>query len=74
MPEAQILHMIPPSRLTRGYFTRLSRMIGVSERVRTLPVSAWAYINRLLSEAVKWAATMVLALWDLVTLRPWKGG
>ena len=35
VPGAEIYHITPASKLTRAYFERLTRMIGVSERVRT---------------------------------------
>lgn len=74
VPEARILHIIPESRLTRAYFSRVSRMIGLSERIRTLGRSRAAYAGRLLSEAFKWAATFAIGFWYLVTLRPAKTG
>lgn len=74
VPDARILHIIPESRMTRGYFTRLTRMVGVSERVRTLGKSGWAYFKRLIAECVKWAATVVLALGYLLRAQPAKAG
>lgn len=35
VPGAQIYHITPAYKLTEDYFNRLSRMIGVSERIRT---------------------------------------
>lgn len=72
VPDAQILHIIPQSRLTLDYYSRATRMIGVSERVRTLNISRMAYAKRLITEAVKWCGTFVYALAYIITLRPAK--
>lgn len=72
-PAPQILHIIPESRFTREHVRRLSRMIGVSERIRTKRISTGAYLKRLVSEGIKWGATLVLAAWYTVSLRPSKG-
>lgn len=74
IPGPQILHIIPESRFTREHVVRLSRMIGISERIRTKKRSGGAYAKRLFSELVKWAATVVLGLWYIITLRPSKAG
>lgn len=74
VPGAQILHIIPESRLTREYFARATRMVGVSERIRTQGISASAYMKRLLGEAVKWCGTVVYALGYLLRLQPAKAG
>lgn len=73
VPRAQILHIIPQSRLTREYFSRATRMVGISERIRTMNISTAAYLKRLGAEAVKWCATAVLAAWYLIKLQPSKG-
>jgi len=60
-------HIIPPEKLTRTYFTRLSYNVGVSQlmrakfyhRVRRARMAEWA----------KWAATAVLCGWYALTLR-----
>lgn len=59
VPQSIIYHHIAPEKLTHDYFTRLSHAIGVSEQIRTRQIGR--YGARLLSEAVKWAATLVLA-------------
>lgn len=64
VPEAVMWHIIPSAKLTDDYFSRLCYNVGVSQRVR-------ARIHRrttrtLLGEAVKWGATLCLAL----TMRP----
>lgn len=59
VPQSIIYHHIADDKLTHDYFTRLSYAIGVSEQIRTRQIGA--YGARLCSEAVKWAATLVLA-------------
>ena len=73
LPNAILYHIIPPHKLTPDYFQRLTYGIGVSERYRTLQISRNKYLNRLLKELIKWAATILLWLKFLITLQPEKG-
>ena len=61
-PDVVVQHVIPPSRTTKDYIKRLGEGVGRSERIRTLGVSKWEYLKRLLSELVKWGGTIVLWL------------
>ena len=61
VPGAAIRHITPASKLSEEYFERLTRMIGVSERIRTLGEGKSSFRRRLLAEAVKWGGTLVLA-------------
>ena len=61
LPEATIHHIIPAEKLTDAYFFRLCRLIGRSERIRTLNLSVGTYIRRLLMECIKWAGACVVA-------------
>ena len=61
-PDVVVQHVIPPSRTTYEYVKRLGEGVGMSERIRTLNVSRWKYLKRLLSELVKWCGTAVLWL------------
>ncbi|MDY3979400.1 MAG: glycosyltransferase [Tidjanibacter sp.] len=70
LPQAKILHIISKEKLSRKYFTSLCYRIGQSERLRTLAISKEAYRARLWSEAFKWCATLVLALFHTITLAP----
>ena len=54
VPGAAIRHITPASKLSEEYFERLTRMIGVSERIRTLGEGKSTFRRRLLAEAVKW--------------------
>ncbi len=66
-PDARIRHIIPAHRLTLGYLARVSRMSGVSERVRT----GGGFVP-LFVEAAKWGATFMLSIFYTLTLRPAK--
>jgi glycosyltransferase involved in cell wall biosynthesis len=70
VPGATVDHLIPPSRLTDKHFRRLSRMVGATARI--LSKSRGAYPRALLAEALKWCATLLLAAWFTLTLRPSK--
>jgi hypothetical protein len=70
VPGAVVDHLIPPSRTTNEHFKKLSRMVGVT--ARRLSTGHGAYTRALVAEAVKWAATLVLAAWFVATLRPSK--
>jgi glycosyltransferase involved in cell wall biosynthesis len=70
VPGAAVDHLIPPSRLTGDHFRKLSRMVGRTARLLA-PVPA-LYARALVAEAFKWAATLVLAAWFTLTLRPAK--
>lgn len=60
LPTAILYHLIPPKKLTKDYFDRLTYGIGVSERMRTLQIGKKKYLSRMVKEAVKWGATLVL--------------
>lgn len=70
VPGAVVDHLIPPSRVTDSHFRRLSRMVGVT--ARTLSHGRGNYVRAILAEAVKWGATLVIAAWFTLTLRPLK--
>lgn len=59
-PELFVQHVIPEKRTTDEYIKRLGYGIGQSEYLRTHHKSHSLYLKRLLSEAIKWAATLVL--------------
>jgi len=61
VPGAEVLHIIPESKLTPQYFSRVARMCGCSERVRTLSVSRASYARAIAGEILKWGATSILA-------------
>ena len=60
VPGAVMWHIIPPSKLTEEYFRRLSRNVGVSQRLRARIHGRMAKTCAL--EIAKWGATLLLAL------------
>ena len=73
VPGAVIEHVIPDEKLTDEYFRRVSRSLGVSERIRTRSVSRWRYLKRLGLEKVKWCGAAVYAVIYLLRGTPVKG-
>lgn len=73
LPDAILYHIIPQHKLEEPYFNQLTYLIGKSERERTLAISPRKYLTRLLSEAIKWGATLVLATIFTLKLSPKKG-
>lgn len=71
VPDAVMYHIIPASKLTCDYFDRLCRNIGASQRTRASLdgriAGLWA------GEAVKWCATLLLALGYCATGHPQRG-
>ena len=71
VPDAIIWHIIPPEKLTADYFARLSFNTGVSQRRRA---ELHGRVGILFAgEVAKWGATLALAAYYAVTLRPSKG-
>lgn len=60
VPSAVMWHIIPPEKLTESYFRRLCYNVGVSQHVRA--VIHGRYPKAVLLEAMKWVATLLLAL------------
>lgn len=73
LPTAILYHQIPEKKLTKEYFDKLTYSIGQSERMRTLNIGKGKYAKRLVSEAVKWAASIVLCIGHTLTGSPKKG-
>ena len=73
VPTAVLHHIVPPSKLSRDYFDRVTYMTGVSERQRTKDISNRKYLMRLFQEAVKWGGTLVLLAGYTISLHPSKG-
>lgn len=67
LPAASIEHIIPDAKVTKEYFDKITRMVGVSEKTRTLGKSKGKYALRLAQEAFKWGATLLLAARYLAT-------
>lgn len=73
LPSAILYHLIPPKKLTKEYFEKLTYSIGKSERIRTKNISTAKYLKRLAMEGVKWGATIVLCVYHTIKLTPQKG-
>ena len=72
VPDAVMWHIIGPEKLTEDYFDRLSFNVGRSQRARA--EIHGRMVRLLLGEALKWAATLVLAAGCLLGMRPAKAG
>ncbi len=70
-PETLVHHVIPPQRTTPEFIKKLGLGVGMSERIRTK--NEGTYLLRLLSEKIKWAATLLLLVRYTLTLQPTKG-
>lgn len=68
LPELKVEHVIPQSRTTLDYIRRFGDGVGRSERIRSK--TEGTYAKRLLSETVKWCATLVLLFAYCLILRP----
>lgn len=61
-PDIQVHHCIPAKRTTPEFVAKLGYGVGISERLRTLKIGKGAYLQRLFSEFVKWAGTLLIWL------------
>jgi len=68
-----LYHIISETKLTEDYFNRLTYSVGKSERMRTKAISQWKYVKRVISEAIKWAASIALCIGYTLMLMPRKG-
>lgn len=59
-PRAVMYHIIPPQKLTRDYFIRLSYNTGISQRRRALLHRR--FLRLCFGEFIKWLATLCLCL------------
>ena len=73
LPAAKIYHHIPDSKLTDEFFRKLTYSIGKSERIRTKNLGENAFYKRLISEGIKWGASVILWFWYFVSGRISKG-
>lgn len=73
LPNAILYHLIPKKKLSKDYFDRLTYSIGKSERTRTLAIGEWKYTKRLISECIKWAASIVLCIGHTFAGAPKRG-
>lgn len=73
LPTPVLHHSIPPAKLGKDYFERLTLQIGRSERERTRALGVGKYMKRLFMEGVKWGGTVVLLIMYSVQGCPPKG-
>ncbi len=73
LPTAILYHLIPEKKLCKDYFDRLTYSIGKSERMRTLKIGKGKYVKRLISEATKWVASIVLCIGHTIAGFPKRG-
>ena len=69
--DAKVYHHIPAARTTIDFLRNVSRMVGVSEQLRTSN-NVNTYICRIISEVFKWCATICLSILYTLELRPSK--
>lgn len=62
-PNIRVQHCIPPKRTTKEFIAKLGDGVGLSEKLRTQSIGAFAYVKRLVMEAVKWCGTIVIWLY-----------
>lgn len=73
VPGAKIYHHIPAEKLTDSFFNNITYAMGKSEKVRTLNLGKAFYYKRLLQEAFKWSASLLLWTGYIVSLQSAKG-
>ncbi len=62
-PDLEVQHVIPPQRTTKEYIKKMALGIGVSERLRTLRISKFSYLQRIVNEMVKWGGGCCYLSW-----------
>jgi glucosyl-dolichyl phosphate glucuronosyltransferase len=73
IPDAILYHLIPEKKLSKDYFNRLTYSIGKSEYMRTNAISKSKYFKRLMSEGIKWGASIILCLGYTFSFQAQKG-
>jgi glycosyltransferase involved in cell wall biosynthesis len=72
-PNIGVEHVIPETRTTDEYIKRMGKGVGQSEKMRTLHISTWKYLARLISVVVKWGVSLVLFIGYIFIFQPAKG-
>lgn len=67
IPEAIVFHLVPEERTTRTFIREQALGVGVSEQIRSK--TNHEYSKRLLIEAIKWGATLLLWIRYMITLQ-----
>ena len=58
----EVQHVIPESRTTREYIVRFAKGVGCSEYLRCKADGGLSLARRIISEGVKWGASLLLWL------------
>ena len=61
-PDVEVQHVIPESRTTREYIVRFAKGVGCSEYLRCKADGGLSLARRIISEGVKWGASLLLWL------------
>jgi len=61
-PSICVHHVVEVKKLTSEYMYRVASGIGRGEKTRTLNISTWAYIQKVLEYLIKLGASLVLGL------------
>ena len=61
-PKVVVHHIVEVKKLTPHYMYRVASGIGRGERVRTLAISRWAYVKKILEYFYKLAGAVVLGI------------
>lgn len=69
-PNIDVSHVIPPQRVTLDFIRRMGFGVGKSEQMRTKALSRKRFFRRLLSEGVKWGATLLLWVYYTILAKP----
>ncbi|MCQ2218823.1 MAG: glycosyltransferase [Paludibacteraceae bacterium] len=72
-PDVAVQHIIPQHRTTKEYIRRYATGIGISENIRTKEKSFLCYTSRIIEEAIKWCATLILWIQFLLCGEKTKG-
>lgn len=70
IPGIEVHHIIPVSRTTNEYISRLGKGIGISEKTRCKDESRVSYLKRIFLEIIKWGGTIILWLKFFICLNP----
>ena len=71
-PTICVHHVVEVKKLTSEYMYRVASGIGRGEQTRTLNISTWAYIKKIVEYLIKLGASIILALKYTLQLTPAK--
>jgi len=71
-PSICVQHVVEVKKLTPEYMYRVASGIGRGEKTRTLSISTWAYLKKIVEYLFKLAASILLAIKYTLQLNPAK--